>query len=789
MPTLIQPANKLKRLRRKYGQDFPDPAKALPKREDAESPERLQQAGQQWRTWIDGVLQAQEQAASDMRMHWARHRLFRAGHQWISSRDGRSWRETGGRSNRIRQTFNLLGPAMDFRLMLLQEQRPGWRVQPVGGSGVQGRETAEAQQSVTEWYFQQQDIWQLVLWAASYAQTDGCCFLQVYLDKGAGPMVDRVRYVAPSDQGFADLERAGYEKRGGKLVLPLDEHGKVLDASGQPARKRRGEIKTKLVQAWQTYADPEALTLHGPDAAARWFIVQRPRALSVARLETGRPELEAEPGAAVTDLLDISGDAYAQWQRGLPPYPTHRLPEQSQLVWDHTLYLTPDGEDFPDGLWVRTVADSTLGHGKLPGGVLPFARITDGSPDSGLYPRPVASDWISDQMAVNAMGSKIMEIARAHSGARVLAMKDTLIEETWSNIVGSIIEYQGPKPDVLQPPGVSSDLWRLWNTMVQDLRDKTGDNMIARGKVGGNSEAGFQDVSGRAVLGAREMFERQFGPLIRATARGTTEWARVMHAYVKYLFRGDAEGFLVPKAGRPDLAKRITSEKIGDTPLVYIDEETLMPLPRALRNQMLFDHLQAGLIDLDEYRSRAPYAEIRNLSMGETDHWARAQWVNMVLEETWEELSNEDEPAVLWSSVYGLQVLWQDVPSVHMKALEELVLDEKQPWGLRKLAADRWGIYSDLKATKDHPPELQLQGIPAPPAPAEVIGVPPSVAQAAEESEQRTVPGSVSDALSGGPPGASATPGAMAAPEQSPVSAPRGSTMSAQPLGEYGMEA
>src|SRR5690348_11771604 len=76
--------SQLDSLRRKFGPDFP---------------ELTSTNGPDWRKWIEGQRKKQEPIMRDKRLHWSRHRHFRAGHQWISTRDGRLWREIQSDTN------------------------------------------------------------------------------------------------------------------------------------------------------------------------------------------------------------------------------------------------------------------------------------------------------------------------------------------------------------------------------------------------------------------------------------------------------------------------------------------------------------------------------------------------------------------------------------------------------------------------------------------------------------------------------------------------------------------
>lgn len=715
--------NQRDRLQRKMGSDFPDL--------DSTS-------GPDWRKWIEGQRKKQEPIMRDKRLHWSRHRHFRCGHQWISTRDGRLWREPQADVNDLRPVLNIVGPALNFRLGILSEQRPGFRHEPLGG-GVAGREAAEAQQAVSEYYFYVLRSWNMFLDAWFHAQTDGVSFVHVFIDKGSGPSHEDIDLIPPTDERFAGLEAQGYEVGpDGLLILPYQEEG-IPAPPGAPARTMyEGEISQRLLLAHEVLFDPEARYVNGPgEPRARWALVRRMRDVQQARLETGDPTIESEMViTSQSDVLDMPIDRSMGWQRGLPPFPTRRQ-RVIDGVPEYLLYIAPDQYEpgLELGKWMRIVGNVIIESGdELPGGVIPLARFSDGSPDTDIFPRPEMSDWIGDQTSVNALLGALLKHARFFAGGRMLATKNTILEETYSNIVGSVVEYQGMKPDVFPPVAAGPDAWKLLDWLIKKLEDKTGWSDIARGQVSQSGSA--QDVSGRAVLASQQLFERTFGPVVRAGAESATEWAHIVVKYAQWLF--DEPRMIPAVGGRGDLAKSISSEKLGNRPMVYVDPSTLMPMPQSFRQQLLEDQLDKGRITLATYQKRAVYADVRNLQMGETDQWQRAQWINTLLEEKWEEFS-QMLPQDRYGS-HGMVVLWQDcslqtpqpqqggvgstaqVPAqyrtVHKTALMDIVLDERKPWGMRQLAIERWGIYDQLERAMNDPTG-------ATPIPPEVMGIPP----------------------------------------------------------------
>jgi hypothetical protein len=736
--------------------------------------------GPQWRTWVDKVLQEQNAIMQDKRLYWSRNRHFRQDRQWISSRNARTWRELDAGSNTMRQTMNLIAPALDFRLGIITEQRPGFRTHPLG-TGVAARETAEAQQAVAEHYYNKLGGLKLTRDAASDAQTDGVAFTHVYVDKNSGPVhVEPPLVISGDDDRAVALVEAGYElDEEGNFNIPVDLDGNMIPADETPEPIRLGEIGTRVLRAHEVAFDAEARTVNGPYDRAKWCIVKRVRDLKAARRETGNPNLQADTARSeydpVLDSADVGGPGYMYgFQRGLPPYPVTRQ-RREEGAFEYLIYIAPNEKaGFDKGIWRRVIGQDVVSEGDdLPGGKIPLARFTDGSSDSEMFPRPIMNEWVNDQMTINALVSLLVSHVRIFGTGRMMALEGTVIQETYSQIVGSLLTYRGQKPDFVQGNRVATSSWNLLEFFITKFEDKSGWTALARGQVTGQAGGGMQDISGRSVLAAKEMFERQFGPMIRATAEGMSELSVLWVDYARWLYDLPR---LIPITGRADLAKRIEAEDLGEESVTYVDPQTMTPLPQALRNQMLFDMYQQNLIDAEEYRKRSPFSDIRNVTMGGTDQWERAQNINIFIEENGDQLAqlmmqNPDAPYT--PEVGGVIVWWQDDPDAHKRALMELILDDRKTQAVRDVAAARWGLYDQLLRAQVPDPTTGQVGAYAPPV---VRGVPADMMPPPPE-QQATGVGQVPGA--GGP---TTSP----TPEMSGAGIPAAAQDIAQPLGSLG---
>ncbi len=138
-----------------------------------------------WRVWLDSEFQKQLNPMRTKRLHASRHRHFRQGRMWLSTRDGKTLHEPSHDKNTVRISLNLIGPALDYRLGVLREQRPGFKFQPLG-STTDAKEQAQAQQITVEYYFHVLRAWMVFQDVFQAAQTDGVAFLHVFKDKNTG---------------------------------------------------------------------------------------------------------------------------------------------------------------------------------------------------------------------------------------------------------------------------------------------------------------------------------------------------------------------------------------------------------------------------------------------------------------------------------------------------------------------------------------------------------------------------------------------------------------------------
>lgn len=608
-----------------------------------------------WVAWAEDLWMVGS-AGVQQQLHLVdRNRKMRAGLQHISSIGMGPWREPPKPKEAARVTRNMIAPALDQRVQIVTEQRPGWRVKPENQEQ-RNVKKAEAQQIALEYQYDQQGmrntIRELEYWAGTDAVAFGCVYWEP--DRGAW------------DEVFVPT---GQQDENGAEMYRQTQHPK-------------GDLCTKVYRIEQVRVSPNASSTRKP-----WYwVVKETIPLGEAVLQYG-PEVADSSRERTEEDIGVS--------------PGLRLgsilPDHDELLRDRetvdriTVYLEKSSV-LAEGLTVVIVGRKLVaGPYPLLFGCVPLFRWTDGSTDPAFYPRAVMDGWIDAQMRINALLSKWVEFIRLNAGTKLLARTGQI--ETPTLVGGTMtligVKGMGPLGDTVQPlntTSISEDMTELLAAEIKSFEDLTGWNDTSRGS--------FQsDPSGRAILAQREMLERIFAPAVNAAAEGMTEWAKITIAGMRWGY-DEPRMVSVEGAGRPDLARELVADDFDGVPNITVDPESLMPLPRALRLFLLDTMLDKGVISLQEYRRRQPHAFVQNMDTPDTDHYARAKRVCEAIRNSLDPLSGMANPM-------ALPILWQDEDAIHQDVLQrELILPDDLPPGIRSAAYQRWMFHAQQSAMK-----------------------------------------------------------------------------------------
>jgi hypothetical protein len=427
----------------------------------------------EWADWARAVWTRHEDALSEHMHVVDRCRRFRAGEQWLSRMGARgAWREPTRAPNVVRYVHNVIGPALDWRLQILTEQKPGFRAVPA--SRLQDPDTtteAQARQRVLDHLYSAQKMPAVLSSASHAAQTDGVAFLHAYWNPDGG------------------VKRAGEMAT---CVHPIDQVRVAANATAS--------------------------------TAPSYWVLRETIPLAQAVLQHG---------SGVTDADVTNGAPVVGTWRETRDRSTADLYRRQQTVERFTVYCEPS-RFVPNGLTLVTVGRQVTFLGPLVFGVVPVVRVTDGTKSPAFFPSPQMHQWLELQQALNAALSKWLENIRKNAGGRFIARANAIVQETLTAAMDSVIEVRSPGNigDVVLPLAgfsVGKDTMDLISWALGRLEDLSGFTPAARGQVSGDS-------SGRAILAAKESLERHFAGAVVATAEACAQWGTVQLKCVQQLY-------------------------------------------------------------------------------------------------------------------------------------------------------------------------------------------------------------------------------------------------------------
>lgn len=639
-----------------YGSDFPA-INASHKPED-------------WASWVRGRWTA-HRGAVEKHLHLVeRNRLFRAGQQWVSSRSAGPWREPLKPVDSARAVYNMEDKALDQRLQIIVDQRPGFKSEPKNYDPEE-KKKAEARQLALEYQYDQQDMDAHREVATFWAQTDGVAFWQTYWDVTAGPWDPRM--------GDAPDE-----------TKPL------------------GDLRTRTLRVEQVRVSANATKVDAP-----YYVIIR-EVIPATEAAYAYGIAGVNPNASTNVALGNGDSADAGMNRWVLDQTTvgegDRLRDQ-ETVERFTIYVERQSDVLPDGLEMIVIGDQVVwGPGPLLFGVIPVVDLRDGSTDPSYYPRPVVEQWHDSQVRINALVSSIIDSIRVNKGGRFISRPGAVVQETFVGGGTSVIEVNGAigsLDDVLKPVAgfsIGQDVKDQLEVEIKAFENASGYNDQSRGQISG-------DASGRAILAAREQLERVFAPGVKDAARAMTKWSKIQVA-------GMAFGYDIPRDlgatgnGRPDLARQLSKEMFDGPCDVKCDAETLMPMPRVYRQFLLDDWLNRGLITPQQYMRRQSSAMTHSIETPDEDQDARAQRIA--------EAIRLHQPVP--------EMRWQDNEAIHQDVLErEIILQDDLEPDVIAAAQQRWSDLAQQSMMKSgggapQPPQVPPTGAPPSQAPSPSLG-------------------------------------------------------------------
>lgn len=658
-----------------YGSEFPISAVDNPTEED-------------WVKWPKS-LWARHKSGVEMRLHFIeRNRLMRKGIQWISAQGLGPWREPPKPKDATRAVDNVVQPALDQRLQIVSEQRPGFRARPES-QDQKSLKKAEAQQIALEYQYTQQEMAALTREACYWNGTDGVSFWHLYWNPDRGPWDE--------------------------VYVPQGAPGENGDQQFAAQNGPMGDVETEVLRVEEVRVSPEATATRKP----HYWVIRKVMPTQAAVAQYGIGVIDAD----VLKDYNLSSDNGMNNRLSFASTVPDALYRDLPTVDRYTVYCEKS-EYMKQGCTVVVVGNKLVaGPMPLMYGVVPLVRVTDGSTDPNFYPEAVMEGWVDSQMRINVLKSKWIDSIRVNSGGRILAKENSVAGETLIGGMTSLVSIKGPgslrdSVEAMQGFSVGDDVKELLEIERKSFEDRSGWNDTSRGSFS-------TDQSGRAILAIRESLERTFAPCVNAVTESMVKWSEITLTIMKWGY--DYPRVLsVEGSDRPDLARAIGADDLDGVANITIDPETLMPMPRALRLFLLDSMLQKGAISMDVYKRRMPFADIKNIDSPDKDQSARAMRVVQAIKES--------------GNPQALPMLWQDNEAIHQDVLErELILPDDLPFqdSVRQAALQRWQMLAQQS-------QMKMGGMPpgAPPANGQAPGggEPPKL-DPREQPFQGTSPG------------------------------------------------
>jgi hypothetical protein len=527
-----------------------------------------------WAAWPEALWDDLREGIADAVHLGERNRRFYWGDQWISSNASRGpWREPPMPRGRVRAVRNKVKPAVDWRLQVITEQRPGFQYEATNEDPDNKRRT-EANQRGVEYQWHRQKMQAILGEAAFWAALHGVSFLYSFWDPSLG------------------------------------QTGELTPGAGpQPL----GDIDTRVLRLDQVRVSPNATATVKP----HYWIIREEIPLGQAILEHGDGVVDA---SAAADFHRETNSFTSASSNGVRPL------FKSQKTVARFLLFCEKSDYLPGGCQLVVVGHKVVfGPRPLVFGRIPIARVTDGAKDPRFFSRALFNDYVAAQTQINTLISNWFQSIRINAGGRIFGRPQSFAQETLIGGSGlSFIEVQTPGPlsDSIMPVegfSVGNDVKEALALALKDLEDMTGWNDPARGSVSG-------DQSGRAILANREQLERVFAPPVAATAAACAEWGDIQVAIMRW-------GYQMPRAiavtghARPDLGRMLVSDDLDGVAACHVNPETMMPQPTSVKLFDLDQMYDKGQIDGREWRRRRPGASTSNIETPDDLQEAKAKRV------------------------------------------------------------------------------------------------------------------------------------------------------------------
>lgn len=481
----------------------------------------------------------------------------------------------------------------------------------------------------------------------------------------------------------------------------VDENGQPVESKEEAYQYRAGDTDTALRTLFNLRLNPEAQGWTSAEGL-RWLIDREVVPVSVAREKFPQcaEHIHASPGAQqglTYERMAAASVVQRVVSTGAVPNSQGSAKQDDQTTVLQEYWELPTSL-FPGGRLIQMAGEYCVYDGDFPDGVFPYTPLFDETAPLSPWGRPSLNDMLPLIDLINRQWASIdAEFQSAGVGEFVTWDVPGIVQQLTEE--GRKVMRVPMRPALMnrsindvfrriEPPNVGGDRWRIIEMALRALFDIAMYHEVTRGQVPPGVDSG---------VAIEKLIEQETGQLakaMRAQEASIISWARNQLAIARSRYNDDVERWI--PVDRPDmgyLVEAVSGEDLPDPETITVELENFRPYHESAQRAELMELFQAQVI--------GPRQLLKGLDMGtgysavadsQSRHYARARLLQLKIERG----EFQIQPHPLEEAGFGLQVLTaeghpfvladDDDHAIHMEVLDEVILDETQPWEVREVA-------------------------------------------------------------------------------------------------------
>ena len=627
---------------------------------------------------------------------------FADGRQWIdwNTRD-RVWRDAPKPEGRVRAVNNYIRPILRARIQRLMSSEMSWHATP-DSNAHEARDRATVATNLVDSRWRGSDMDGKLRAAVWLGFSCGVAYLKQFWNPDLGSLV-AATVVLPHPR-TQQLTEYPVDPDGQPLIDP--ETGDPLTDTEGAFTYRQGDTDTAVRSIFNIRVNPDAFGLL-PSQGFRWLLDSEVVPISVIKEKYGEVAKDVQTVEGVAQLKQFENLIASVGRRTSPSMGgqvlsgrgNKQLPDRDLTLL--TEYWESPSEPLPEGRLIVVAGKKKLYDDVLPQGFVPHVAIYDETRPFDAYGRPTIDDLVSPQKVINEQWSLSIEEQKL-SGNGQWAMFDVPgLSDQINNISAAHIKIPmqsalanrkiGDIVQRLPPVNVSSDRWRMIGEAKAVMFDIGAFHEIQRGQIPPGLDSGI------AIQRLQEAENGQLSDSVKTLKSSLLMWGKQTLGIARWGYGTNEERWIPVE--RPDLGFLLESVKGTDLPdpeTINLDLEGFRPRSQTAFNAEIRDAMKEGWMDPRQGLGLMDLGRgVKGTFESENRQYARARRENLSIEKGELEIiiapegtPLEGRPALIHPEDGAPYLLpMNDDHELHIRILEEILLDDTKPWDLREIAA------------------------------------------------------------------------------------------------------